>query len=106
MRLGPLQRYILRVSRMRRAPIQRNIFLDYYNGNKNAPSFEDRVNAITKAIEKMVEHNLMAAEGVKTAEKFFIKSIKLTPEGRRMAKKLIGAQQRLPIAVKKSQKHA
>jgi hypothetical protein len=106
MRLGPLQKHILKVSRMRRAPIQRDIFLDYYKGRKNVPSLEDRVNAVTKAIEKMIEHNLMVAEGVRTAEKFFIKSIKLTSGGRRTAKRLIGAQQRLPISVKKSKKHA
>jgi len=106
MRLGPLQKHILKVSRIRRAPISRSLFLEYYKGMKNAPSGEDRVNAITKAIEKMVEHNLMAAEGLKTAEKFFIKTIKLTPEGRKIATDLIGAQQRLPIAVKKTKKHA
>jgi len=106
MRLGPLQKHILKVSRIRRAPVSRNLFLEYYKKMKKPPSGEDRVNAITKAIEKMVEHNLMAAEGMKTAEKFFIKSIKLTPEGRKVATDLIGAQQRLPIIVKKSKKHA
>lgn len=106
MRLGPLQRYILRVSRIRHGSVPRNLFIGYYKGKNNSPSVEDQVNAVTKAIEKMVEHNLMVAEGLRTAEKFFIKSIKLTAEGKRIATNLIGAQQRLPISFKKVKKHA
>jgi len=97
MRLGPLQKHILLVSRTRRSPVLRDVFLDYYRAFKNPPSLEDRVNAVTKASEKMVAHNLMIAEGVKTAEKFYIKAVKLTPDGRKAAKGLIGSQQQLPI---------
>lgn len=101
MRLGPLQKHILLVSRTRRSPVPRDVFLSYYRAQKNPPGSEDRINAVTKAIEKMVSHNLMIAEGVKTAEKFFIKAIKLTPEGRRAAKGLFGSQQQLPIKLNK-----
>jgi hypothetical protein len=100
MRLGPLQKYILFVSQNRRPPVSRKIFLDYYKGRKGAPSLDDRINAVTKALEKMILHNLIVAQGVKTAEKFFIKTIRLTPEGRRRAKKTLGSQQRLPIKIK------
>lgn len=101
MRLGPLQKYILMVSRTRRAQVSRNAFLDYYKSIKKKPSLEDRINAVTKALEKMIRRNLIIASGIKTAEKFFIKTVRLTPEGRREAKKLNGEQQTLPINIKK-----
>ena len=101
MRLGPLQKYILIISRTKQAPLSRNILLAYYKGRKDAPSPDDQINAVTKALEKMIVHNLIVAEGVKTAEKFFIKTIKITAEGRRAAKNIIGAQQSLPIKIKK-----
>lgn len=97
MRLGPLQKYILLVSRSSRNPVFREKFIAYYQGKKKKPSREDQVNAITKAIEKMINANLVVAEGVKTSEKFFIKMIRLTPRGRSQVKKIIGSQQRLPI---------
>jgi|GEM_PF-2542764 len=101
MRLGPLQKYILLVSRARRGWIGRDIFLDYYRRIKDKPKKEDRINAVTKAFEKMISHNLIVANGIKTSEKFFIHSIKLTPGGRKVAKEIIGSQQRLPIKSKK-----
>jgi len=101
MRLGPLQKYILIISRTKRIPLSRNILLAYYKGRKDAPSLDDQINAITKALEKMIARNLIIAEGVKTAEKFFIKTIKITAEGRRAAKSIIGDQQRLPIKINK-----
>jgi hypothetical protein len=101
MRLGPLQKYIIISSRTRRGPVPRKVFLEYYKGEKNSPNLDDRINAITKALEKMVRGNLIIAEGVKTAEKFFIQRVKLTKEGRRIAKKVMGSQQKLPIRIKK-----
>lgn len=97
MRFGPLQKYILLVSRSKRGWIDREIFLGYYQHSKKKPSKEDRVNSVTKALEKMVRRNLMVASGVKTSEKFFINTVKLTPEGRKAIKNLLGSQQRLPI---------
>ena len=96
MRLGPLQKYIL-MTGFGRKRVSRNVFLGYYKGRKNAPSFDDRVNAITKAIDKMIAHDFISADGVKTAEKFFIKTIRLTRRGRQKAKKFRGEQQPLPL---------
>jgi len=101
MRIGPLQKYILLVSRSKRGWIDRDTFLDYYHGAKVKPKMDDRINAITKAFEKLIRQNLLVANGVKTSEKFFIISIKLTTEGRRAARAIIGSQQRLPIKTEK-----
>lgn len=101
MRLGPLQKYIILSSRTRRGPVPRKVFLEYYQGKKKPPSPGDRVNAITKALEKMIKSNLIVAEGVKTAEKFFILRVRLTPRGRRLARKVMGLQQKLPIRTNK-----
>jgi hypothetical protein len=100
MRLGPLQKYIFTLCPGRKH-VSRHIFLGYYKGMAEAPSFEDRVNAITKTLEKMISRDLMTAEGVKTADKFFIRTIKLTPRGAREAKKLRGEQPPLPLIRKK-----
>ncbi|MDD4994968.1 MAG: hypothetical protein PHW53_00635 [Patescibacteria group bacterium] len=99
MRLGPLQKYILIVCRSRRGPVSRDVFFDYYKGKKGAPSLEDKINAITKALEKMIAESLIVGNGARTAEKFFIKTIVLTPGGRRAAKSIFGSQQRLPINI-------
>lgn len=100
MRLGPLQKFIL-LNSLGRKNTSRNVFLNFYKGRKKIPKFDDRINAITKALDKMISHDLMIAEGVKTSEKFFIKNIKLTSKGAKLARKIRGEQQPLPLNRKK-----
>jgi hypothetical protein len=48
----------------------------------------------------LIDKEFLIGYGVRTPKKWFIKEIKLTVNGRRMAKKLQGEQQALPFKIK------
>lgn len=52
---------------------------------------------VTRALERLIARGLAIGYGVKTAKKWYITSIRLTPAGRREARHLLGEQQRLPL---------
>lgn len=60
------------------------------------------VKIITQSIERLIKRDLVVGFGEITSEKQFIKEIKITSEGRRAAKKLLGEQMRIPLQIKKS----
>ncbi len=47
---------------------------------------------------------MMVGYGVRTPKKWYIKEVKLTPIGRRLARKLLGEQQALPFKLSKGKK--
>lgn len=53
--------------------------------------------AVTKALERLIDRGLLVGYGIRTKEKWFIKDVRLTPEGRRAARKVAGEQQTLPL---------
>lgn len=59
------------------------------------------VSIITKSLESLVDKGLMVGYGVRTREKWYIKEVRLLPDGRRIARKLLGEQQALPLRLKK-----
>lgn len=67
--------------------------MQFYGGEKS----KDAVNIITKSIERLIDREMLTGYGVRTPHKWFLKEIKLTPKGRKMAKKLLGEQQTLPL---------
>lgn len=73
----------------------------FYEHQKSKPKREDQVNIITKSLERLINRQLIIGFGVRTAYKWFIKEVQLTYKGRRVAKKLIGQQQRLPLKISK-----
>ncbi len=103
MRLSNLQKFILleclnakngRISRGRL-----NKFYDkIISKNEKRIAKEDlRTKIITQSIERLIAKELMVGFGERTKHKWFIKEIKLTAMGKRMAKKLLGEQMRLPF---------
>ena len=66
-------------------------------GKERQMSYHDAQNTITKTLENLVDKGCLVGYGVRTPQKWFIHEIRLTPEGRRMAKKLRGVQQILPL---------
>ena len=93
MRLSDLQKYILlecleskagRISRRRL-----NVFYDKLNGKTKEKL---RTKIITRSIERLIDRQLLVGFGERTAFKWFIKEIKLTPKGKKQAKKLQGQQ--------------
>lgn len=64
---------------------------------KRPPKMEDRVNIITKSLERLIDKGFLVGYGARTPKKWFIKEIKLTAAGKRAAKGLQGKQVPLPF---------
>lgn len=101
MRLSSLQKYILRECYGTRGVYGRGRLVSFYTKLKPAPKKEDQQNTITKSLERLIDKELMIGYGRRTPHKWFIDQIKLTPKGRRTARKLLGEQQVLPLGLKK-----
>ncbi|HLD28333.1 MAG TPA: hypothetical protein VJB67_01865 [Patescibacteria group bacterium] len=102
MKLSNLQKYILRQglgSKSRR--ISKLVLVKFYGGQKNKPKTEDQINIITKSVERLISKKLVKGLGIKTAEKWFVKEVILTPFGIKQAKELLGKQQELPLKNRK-----
>lgn len=105
MRLSPLQKYILRNCYSKQLQISRIGFAKYYEKQRTRPSKSHIVNIITKSLESLIDKGLMVGFGERTTHKWYIKEVKLTARGRRLAKKLLGEQQSLPLKLKSKMKN-
>lgn len=97
MRLSSLQKYILKECYNEGGRKKRDTLTAFYVQEKDSPKPHEQVKIVTQSIERLIEKGLMVGYGMRTPEKWFIREIKLTPFGRRIAKKLMGEQQRLPM---------
>jgi len=97
MRLSKLQKHILLQGLNQKGKFSRNILVKFYSIQKKKPKKEDRVNIITKSLERLINKELLTGYGIRTSRKWFIKEIKLTLKGKKAAKKLLGEQQKLPF---------
>lgn len=64
---------------------------------KRTPVAGHQTRVVTRALERLIARGLVTGYGVKTAKKWYITSIRLTPAGRREGRRLLGEQQRLPL---------
>jgi len=104
MKLSALQKYILKqIYSVKTERFNRQNLLKFYNHNKKKKK-KDKVNVITKSLERLIDKELLTGYGVRTPHKWFIKEIKLTSKGRQIAKTLFGKQQILPLKIKKRKK--
>jgi len=76
--------------------MDRNGLIRFYK-NKKKPKKSLQAKIITVSIERMIERGLLVGYGVRTPRKWFIKEIRLTKEGIKLAKKLLGEQMKLPL---------
>jgi len=95
MRLSLLQRHVLQVCFFARGKVAGGPFHKFYDGKEAKP--KDVVDTVTKTLERLIDKGLLTGIGVRTPKKWYIKEVRLTPLGRRVAKKLQGEQQRLPL---------
>jgi len=103
MRLSSLQKYILLEGLgqgNKRFP--RDRLVKFYDQEHQQTKVKQRVKVVTRCLERMIDKELLIGYGVRTPHKWFIKEIKLTAKGRRVARDLLHNQQRLPF--KKIQK--
>lgn len=112
MRLSSLQKYILLKALDQKAgKFSRKSLLKFYDdqyhpkpeqarfGARKTKS-EHRIKIITRSLERMIDKELLIGYGTRTPHKWYVKEIKLTVKGRKIAKKLLGEQQILPFKVK------
>ena len=102
MNLSTLQKYILKqCAQAKDKTISKSVLENFYRGKKPAGA----INIITKSAERLIKKKLIAGGGWKTARKWFIKQVKLTPKGRKLVRELFGVQQKLPFKNTKTRKH-
>ncbi|OGY42649.1 MAG: hypothetical protein A2Y82_03135 [Candidatus Buchananbacteria bacterium RBG_13_36_9] len=101
MRLSKLQKYILLQSFDTKNKLDRKVLLGFYHAYKKKPSREIMVNSITSSIERLIKKGLIVGFGELTKEKTYIDKIRLTPLGKKIAKKFLGEQKKLPFKLKK-----
>lgn len=102
MQLSTLQKYILKQTLADpKNKVSRDIFDIFYNQTKPAPAKEIRANIITKSIERLIDKGLLIGFGEKTQFKLFIKQVKLTAQGKKIAQSLLGQQTTFPFIKKK-----
>lgn len=102
MKLSSLQKYILKQCIQTKDKIvSKSVLEKFYNSKKGKPKPKDVINIVTKSVERLIKKELVIGYGWKTPHKWFIRQVKLTPRGRRVAKGLFGVQQKLPFKKKK-----
>ncbi len=99
MRLSSLQKFILLQCYFNKdKKYSKKDLSKFYNKKQKKP--KNFLKIITKSIERLIIKELMIGYGEHTSHKWYIKEIKLTSFGRRVAKKLRGEQQRLSFGSK------
>ena len=78
-----------------RGQVERRRFHDI--GKREVTRAKDVVDVVTHALERLIDRGLLVGFGVRTKEKWFTRAIRLTSEGRRVARALAGTQQTLPL---------
>jgi len=101
MKLSKLQKFILlQCFDCKNRKLERQNLLDFYNNYKKKPKREIMVNSITSSLERLIKRGLLVGFGEFTQFKDFIYKVRLTPLGRKVTKKVLGEQKRLPLKLK------
>lgn len=95
MTLSALQKYILRECVQSLKPrLNRRTFNEFY---KRRPAPRSVAESVTASLERLIDKGFLIGFGRRTPKKWFIEEVKLTPLGRRLARKLLGIQTSLPL---------
>ncbi len=98
MKLSDLQKYILRQAwQTKNKIISKDVLIKFYNGRKDKPKLKELINVITKSVERWSKKELVICYGFRTPHKWFIRQAKLTPKTKKIARSLLGIQQKLPF---------
>ncbi|MBI4426661.1 MAG: hypothetical protein HY567_03720 [Candidatus Kerfeldbacteria bacterium] len=95
-RLSGLQRFALIESySRRRARLPRQLVHAFYKSMPKQP--KEVQDVVTKSLESLIDRGLLIGYGRRTPKKWFIDEIRLTAAGRKLARRLLGEQLRLPL---------
>jgi hypothetical protein len=93
--LSSLQRAILtECLEEGRGRLDRRRFGLFYQERKT-PKSPQKI--ITQSLERLIEREFLVGYGIRTPHKWFIQQVRLTPKGRKTARKLLGEQQQLKL---------
>ena len=97
MPLSRLQKFILiKCYNSKSFRVNRIGFLSFYS-NQGRAKADMRTKVITQSVESLIDRELMIGYGIRTAHKWFIKEVSLTDKGRKLTRKMMGEQMRLPL---------
>ncbi len=98
MRLSKLQKYILlQCLADPKKKFPRDQLLQFYDNRRKKPQRKEMIDSLTKSLDRLIDRGLMIGYGQRTPRKWYLKEIKLTVPGRKVAKKYLGEQQFLPF---------
>jgi hypothetical protein len=100
MQLSKLQKYILLQGFWAKNKLDRQVLLNFYVGYNKKPSREIMVNTITASLERLIKKSLIVGFGEITKQKIYLDKIRLTALGRKLVKKGLGEQRKLPLKIK------
>lgn len=96
MRLSILQKFILKQCFAgRRCTVSKKALEAFYGSKKIRE--KSILTDITKSIERLIAKDMIIGIGRKTSHKWIFQEIELTSLGRRVARGLLGKQQKLPL---------
>lgn len=96
MALSGLQRFILTEAYGSRSPRVPSRAFDAFYRRRSATAAE-REGAVTRSLERLIDRGYLVGYGRRTPEKWFIEDVRLTAFGRRVARRLLGEQQQIPL---------
>lgn len=77
--------------------MKKQLILNFYEHAKERPNQKDQIDTITKSVESLIDKGLLVGYGVRTPKKWYIEEVRLMQKGRKLARKLLGEQQQLPL---------
>lgn len=102
MKLSNLQKYILdHIWASKKTKVNRHKFMKFYDKVKKAPNKELQIKIISRSLERLINRGILVGFGERTKHKRYIKEVKFTPVGRKIARKLQGEQVELPFKKRK-----
>ena len=98
MKLSRLQRYILiNCYLARKGRVLKRKLASFYDKVTKKPKAKDINDIVSRSVNLLIKKDLAIGFGSKTARKWYLKEVRLTPRGRALAKKLLGEQRKLPF---------
>jgi hypothetical protein len=113
MYISDLQKYILKkVWGDNKIKVDRKTFNEFYKSSassksaarRQVPAINAQTKIVTQSIERLIDKGFLVGFGERTRFKWFIKKVKFTVAGKKIARKLMGEQVELPFKKRRIKK--
>ncbi len=99
MRLSTLQKQLVLLCLDRAGKCGRQVLDSVYERDHTSASRKTAQNVVTSALENLIDKGFMVGEAVRTPKKWYIKAVRLSPLGRKLARELRGKQLRMKFTL-------